>query len=302
MAELNLKRRNLNVKGSVEDSSAVTDGLNKEKQEKEKFLLGPRTSYSKQLLLLLTLALPWLLVLTLPLTSLRGAGHDPQKAFTIREITDSLYKSLSLDQAFDVESISIYSLKPRFWLCVVGLSPPHVFYYLVWTNSRSFYSFAQRKLHFLGEPFEAFAKIAHIIKAWQIFVVLLWYCTPEWLLETDTSAKVKAFMQLIYAIYPFQAILGMQLILLGQLFNWGVYAAIGEAGVYYGCRLGRKIPWAYGFPFDTVPHPQYLGATISIWGTSILFASAGSVENGLYGLACIMSCFYAFSSYVEQYF
>jgi hypothetical protein len=28
------------------------------------------------------------------------------------------------------------------------------------------------------------------------------------------------------------------------------------AGVYYGIKLGRKVPWATGFPFSVAPHPQ----------------------------------------------
>jgi methylene-fatty-acyl-phospholipid synthase len=42
----------------------------------------------------------------------------------------------------------------------------------------------------------------------------------------------------------------------GQSLNVGIFQAIGHEGVYYGFKLGHKIPWVTGWPFDTVSHPQ----------------------------------------------
>ena len=38
----------------------------------------------------------------------------------------------------------------------------------------------------------------------------------------------------------------------GQVLNAAVYRKLGKAGVYYGFKLGRPIPWETGFPFNTV--------------------------------------------------
>ena len=55
-----------------------------------------------------------------------------------------------------------------------------------------------------------------------------------------------------------------------QALNIGIFRAIGHAGVYYGFKLGHTIPWHDGFPFNVVPHPQYVGAVMSIWGAVAL--------------------------------
>jgi hypothetical protein len=51
----------------------------------------------------------------------------------------------------------------------------------------------------------------------------------------------------------------------GQSLNAGIFAAIGHVGVYYGFKLGHKVPWVTGWPFDTVAHPQYVGSVLSVW-------------------------------------
>jgi methylene-fatty-acyl-phospholipid synthase len=56
------------------------------------------------------------------------------------------------------------------------------------------------------------------------------------------------------------------LVCYGQSLNVGIFQAIGHDGVYYGFKLGRKIPWVTGWPFDTVSHPQYVGSVLTIWG------------------------------------
>jgi methylene-fatty-acyl-phospholipid synthase len=56
----------------------------------------------------------------------------------------------------------------------------------------------------------------------------------------------------------------------GQSLNVGIFKAIGHVGVYYGFKLGYKVPWVRGWPFDTVAHPQYVGSVLSIWGAAAL--------------------------------
>lgn len=52
---------------------------------------------------------------------------------------------------------------------------------------------------------------------------------------------------------------------LGQALNVGTFRALGREGVYYGARLGAKVPWCHGWPFCFVPHPQYVGSVMSLW-------------------------------------
>lgn len=68
--------------------------------------------------------------------------------------------------------------------------------------------------------------------------------------------------------------------LFGQVLNMSVYKAIGKAGVYYGIKFGRKIPWCTGFPYNSpaipgwgpiLAHPQYMGATLTYFGMYGLF-------------------------------
>ena len=59
---------------------------------------------------------------------------------------------------------------------------------------------------------------------------------------------------------------GAILLVVGQLLNVSVFWRLGKVGVFYGNRLGHEVPWVAGFPFSVVPHPQYLGTLVSIWG------------------------------------
>lgn len=56
----------------------------------------------------------------------------------------------------------------------------------------------------------------------------------------------------------------------GQSLNLGIFSAIGHDGVYYGFKLGRKVPWVSCWPFDTVSHPQYVGSVLTVWGMAAL--------------------------------
>jgi methylene-fatty-acyl-phospholipid synthase len=64
--------------------------------------------------------------------------------------------------------------------------------------------------------------------------------------------------------------LGGSLILTGQLLSAAVFRKLGNAGVFYGNRLGHELPWVTGFPFNVVRHPQYVGTVLSIWGLFLI--------------------------------
>jgi hypothetical protein len=47
-----------------------------------------------------------------------------------------------------------------------------------------------------------------------------------------------------------------------------VYLLLGEDGVYYGARFGKKLPWVEKFPFGYFRDPQYVGSILSLFGVS----------------------------------
>jgi len=72
--------------------------------------------------------------------------------------------------------------------------------------------------------------------------------------------------------------------------------------VYYGCKWGHKIPWVHGFPFNTIPHPQYAGCMLSIWGVVLVLLVQQYVDLGLLTVATVWSGFYVITGIIEQYF
>ena len=88
--------------------------------------------------------------------------------------------------------------------------------------------------------------------------------------------------------------------MLVQWLNAAAINAIGKAGIYYGCRLGHKIPWCTSFPFGTVPHPQYVGSSLSVIGTAVVLASSATAAAGLYVITGTWIACYVVSGYLEQ--
>jgi hypothetical protein len=74
----------------------------------------------------------------------------------------------------------------------------------------------------------------------------------------------------------------------------------GRVGIYYGCRLGHKVPWCTQFPFGTVPHPQYVGSSLSILGVAVMIWSEAAVAAGLPILLAVWIGSYIVSGYLEQ--
>ncbi len=63
---------------------------------------------------------------------------------------------------------------------------------------------------------------------------------------------------------------GAALVVAGQVLNFSVFWRLGRIGVFYGNRLGHRVPLVTGFPFSIVPHPQYTGTLVSIWGLFLI--------------------------------
>ncbi len=74
----------------------------------------------------------------------------------------------------------------------------------------------------------------------------------------------------------------------------------GHDGVYYGFKLGVKVPWVTGWPFNTVSHPQYVGSVLTVWGMAALVS--GHVEPAALGtLVAYWTSLYIATGFQEQY-
>lgn len=66
-----------------------------------------------------------------------------------------------------------------------------------------------------------------------------------------------------------------------QVLNLSIFRAIGQAGVYYGFKLGHTVPWVHGFPFNVVSHPQYVGSVLTVWALAVLLWAQAPAGLGL---------------------
>ncbi|CAG9462172.1 unnamed protein product [Pedinophyceae sp. YPF-701] len=171
---------------------------------------------------------------------------------------------------------------------VLALMVPHVFYAWLWHFPLPFYAV------FKDRSVDVFAYIAGVMKLVQFAAVGSWYIT------TDAPAKL-SFTSLSpwLEVHPLQYLLFGGLVFVGQSLNTGIYKAIGLPGVYYGCKLGRSIPWHTGFPFSVCPHPQYVGSVATVWGLAAL--AFYHAPPGIGALALYWTALYAGTGLVEQY-
>jgi hypothetical protein len=83
---------------------------------------------------------------------------------------------------------------------------------------------------------------------------------------------------------------------IGQVLNWSVFYRLGMVGVFYGDRLGHPVPWCYGFPFSVFPHPQYVGAVLTIWG---FFLGTRFPHDDWFMLPVLETVYYAVGARLE---
>lgn len=84
-----------------------------------------------------------------------------------------------------------------------------------------------------------------------------------------------------------------------QTLNVSMYNAIGKKGVYYGEKLGSKVPWCTSLPFSVVSHPQYVGSVLSIWGVFALVYAQGPAT--LWTVATYWTGLYFVTGLIEQF-
>ncbi len=94
-----------------------------------------------------------------------------------------------------------------------------------------------------------------------------------------------------------QVVVGSTLVIAGQALNLTVFGRLGVAGVFYGAQFGHDVGWCRGFPFSLVAHPQYVGATLTIWGA---FLVAAYPSPGWYVLPVVETVYYALGATLER--
>lgn len=103
------------------------------------------------------------------------------------------------------------------------------------------------------------------------------------------------------AVTRFQWLCLLNGMVIGQGLNIAIYRAIGKAGVYYGYRLGVKVPWVTGFPFSVFPHPQYFGVCCCVLGVNAFCATPLHVSAGWFNLTFLQVIYYIYMGLVEDY-
>lgn len=170
-------------------------------------------------------------------------------------------------------------------LTAVLVSTPHWLYAFTWTQPQKFIAIC--KVVSNVHPVDCFANLAGLIKVMQLAVILQWYVNAA---PMVSLASITALRWLAVVV----------LVGVGQILNISVMTALGRPGVYYGCKLGKEIPWYHGFPFTVTSHPQYIGSILSTWGI-VLLLSTPAHFGGLVGVGLVMSYGWCVSSYIENY-
>lgn len=191
------------------------------------------------------------------------------------------------------------------WILPV-LSLPHIFYAWLWFYPDAWVAITRsllgtkakgmKRTAVGGAACSHMATAAHVIKVIQTAGMLAWYYTyaPSALSLSALQAQPLA-----------QLGLGIGLVLCGQIFNVGIYTAIGQNGVYYGNKFGAPLgPWCTGFPFN-VPgpigrHPQYFGVLLTIAGLTVLAWCPEMVEAGGVVVSLTWCSYYVVTSIIEQ--
>ena len=173
-----------------------------------------------------------------------------------------------------------------FLLAAALLSLERICYIWVWRFPESFRTLCRGALAgVLGEPVDALRRIFYGFKALQLLVFAGWCYIYGYGSLWPRSVSLLT------------AATGLLLIVIGQVFNLGVFFRLGNNGVFYGNRFGFEIPWNNAFPFSLLKHPQYVGAVVSIWG---FFIAMRFPRSDWYLLPSLETFYYVLGAYLEQ--
>lgn len=179
------------------------------------------------------------------------------------------------------------------WACLFGVTLNYIMHGCIWNCPKYFTKLCGSvPLRLLGaHPVDVFASLEVVAKLVQGGALCLFLGRDglgvAW--EALSTAPVWCWIWLAVGVSA------------GQVLNVATYTAIGNAGVYYGFKLGHTVPWCYGFPFNTgLRHPQYLGVVLTLWGALPVLLCRGLVEVGFAQLVLVWGSMYAVMSAMEQ--
>jgi len=165
-------------------------------------------------------------------------------------------------------------------MCI--LSIPHIYYFFIWNYPAFFMKLFKDKV------VKRIADSAMLIKVIQYTALIYWY------LNNGVPVNPLEMSRL-----PFTAV-GALLVAAGQILNFTVYKKLGIDGVYYGCKLGKKIKWVYDFPFNFISNPQYTGCILTILGMAFIVISKEYLCQGAFSIVYFWVFLYVISMIVES--
>ncbi len=177
-----------------------------------------------------------------------------------------------------------------FWimllLSTLLLGIERVSYWYVWNHPQCFAARIHRWPRLTrSDPVLALQRLFYGFKAIQSAVLFGWciWFGGDWLpLPTAPGMAL---------------LLGVLAILIGQVLNFSVMWRLGQQGVFYGNRFGRPVEWQTGFPFSLLPHPQYFGALLSVWGFMLIMRYP---HPDWIALPLVSTAWYAWGTQVER--
>ncbi len=173
-----------------------------------------------------------------------------------------------------------------FAIAAVLLSLERICYVWAWRYPESFRRFCGYPgVSVFGSPVAVLQNLFYGFKAIQVLTFFAW-CL---------FFGHRSVVPLGGSMFSFT--LGGVLIVSGQFLNVSVFCRLGETGVFYGNRFGYDIPRCGQFPFSILKHPQYVGATLSIWG---FFLMMRFPHNDWSLLPSLETAYYILGSYFEQ--
>ena len=193
-----------------------------------------------------------------------------------------------------LQTIASTPLGLRWIACLAGVSLLYGLHAFIWHRPKAFTSLCARTpLLSRAHPVEAFAALEIVGKLWQAGCLLALLGLDGGLAAAEHSlAASPLWVWAVFALY----------VCAGQGLNMAMYASIGNAGVYYGWKLGRPVPWCTAFPFNVgLRHPQYVGVVLTIFGGTTVLMSEATVRAGLVQAALAWAGMYVVMSVMEQW-
>jgi methylene-fatty-acyl-phospholipid synthase len=142
---------------------------------------------------------------------------------------------------------------------------------------------ARPSIAWLGEPVAVVEKLFYAFKVLQLSVFIGWCYVHGGSLTPTAPPPVIAVAVVV--------------LVAGQALIMSAFYQLGRVATFFGDRLGHEVPWCRDFPFSVVPHPQYLGAVLSIWS---FFAAMRFPHPDWYLVPALETAYYVAGAVLEE--